>query len=227
MEREMSTMRKLWSVRILVGICALVLAGCGHGDDDVHVLTAAILSDQLSDGDIAHDPFINSFTVTQGPNTLFFGIDALAPNQLEYRAFLDFPLDGSTGGSIIPLSARVVSAEVRVTVVSVEFAGTIPTLMDLVTYPVAGLTHADYDSTPLSFPDGSPALRGFDFFSSDAGMDVVIDVTSMMQEVQRRGLPDFQVRFLLDFIPNPAGFVGIDDHPAVTVTAPTLIVRYI
>jgi len=218
-------MRKI-GILGLVGILALVLSGCGGGDDGPPVFTATILSDQPSDGDIAYDAFLNSYTVTQGPNTLFFGIDAAGPNQPEYRAFLDFPLDGSTGEPAIPLNAAIASAVVRLSVVSVEFRGTIPTLLDLITYPVGGLAPADFNSPPLAFPGGAPASRSFDFRSSDAGFDVAIEVTSLMREAQRRGLPDLQLRFLLDFVPNAAGFVGIDDRPTVAVTAPKLIVRY-
>jgi hypothetical protein len=219
-------MRKI-GILGLVGVLALFLAGCGGGGSDgPPVFTATILSDQPSDGDIAFDSIANSFTVSQGPNTLFFGIDSLGPNQPEYRAFLDFPLDGSTGEDIIPLTATITFAEVRISVVSVEFAGTIPTLVDLVTYTVGGLGAGDFNSPPLTFPGGAPAFRDFDFFSSDAGFDVAIEVTSLMREAQRRGLADFQLRFLLDFVPNPAGFVGIDDRPTVIVTAPKLIVRY-
>jgi len=210
----------------LVGVLALVLAGCGGGDDGPPVFTATILSDQPSDGHIAFDSIAASYTVTQGPTTLFFGIDSLVPNEPEYRAFLDFPLDGSTGGDVIPLNATIVSAVMKVSVVNVEFAGTIPTLLELVAYPVGGLAPSDYNSAPLTFPGGASASRTFDFFSSDAGIDVAIEVTSLMREAQRRGLADFQVRVLLDFVLNPAGFVSIDDRPTVTVTAPRLIVRY-
>lgn len=218
-------MRKI-GILGLVGILALVLSGCGGGDDGPPVFTATILSDQPSDGDIAFDSLFNSYTVIQGPGILLFGIDALGPNQPEYRAFLDFPLNGSTGEDVLPLNASIVSAVVQLSIVSVEFRGTIPTLLDLITYPVGGLAPADFNSLPLTFPGGAPASQAFDFFSSDAGFDVAIEVTSLMREAQRRGLADFQLRFLLDFVPNAAGLVGIDDRPTVTVTAPILIVRY-
>jgi hypothetical protein len=218
-------MRKIGILGI-VGVLALFLAGCGGGSDGPPVFTATILSDQPSDGDIAFDSIANSFTVSQGPDTLFFGIDSLGPNQPEYRAFLDFPLDGSTQQDIIPPGATITFAEVRLSVVSVEFAGRIPTLLELVSYPVGGLSLSDFNSPPLTFPGGAPASRNFDFFSSDAGFDVAIEVTSLMREALSRGLADFQLRFLLDFVPNPVGFVGIDDPPTVIVTAPKLIVRY-
>jgi hypothetical protein len=210
----------------MVGVLALFLAGCGSGDSGPTTVIVDILSDQPSDGDIAFDPVANSFTVTQGPDTLFFGIDILNPNFPEFRAFLDFPLDGSTGYPAIPLNATIVSSVLKVSVTSVEFARTIPALIDLVSYPVRGLTPADFNSDPLTFPDGSFAFLRIDFLATDVGIDVAIDVTSLMQEAQRRGLADFQVRYLLDFVPNPTGFVGIDDQPTVAITAPRLTVEY-
>lgn len=224
---EGSVMRKppkAWILGVVV-LFALVLGGCGGGGD--RTFTATILSDQGSDGYIAFDPVAISYTVTNGPNTLLFGIDEGNPNFPEYRAFLDFPLDGSTGEDVVPLNATIVSASLVVRVVSVDFATTVPALLELVEYPVGGaLRVADYDSAPLTFPGGGDAFLQFDLFSSDEGFDVVIPVTALMQEVQGRGLSDFQVRLLLDFVPGASGWVGIDDRPTVAVTAPTLIVQY-
>lgn len=150
-----------------------------------------ILSDQLRDGDIAFDPVQNSYTITQGPDTLLFGIDFALPNQPEYRAFLDFPLDGSTGEAVIPLDASILSATLTVFVNFVDFSAAVPVLLDLVQYSVtAGLTPADYTSLPLG-------VRAFEIFNSDTGRDVNIDVTNLMREAQLLGLADFQLRFLL------------------------------
>ncbi|MBR9980735.1 MAG: hypothetical protein KFF50_06885, partial [Desulfatitalea sp.] len=88
---------------------------------------ADILSDQTSDGDIAYDPATDTFTITHGPETLFFGIDEVEDNSPEYRAFLDFPLDGSTGYDAVPAGARIVSATLEVFIETVEFAARIPT----------------------------------------------------------------------------------------------------
>lgn len=146
--------------------------------------TVEIFSDQPRDGDIAFDPVQNSFTITQGPDTLLFGIDFAHPNQPEYRAFLDFPLD------TIPLNATIVSATLTVFVNFVDFSAAVPVLLDLVKYPVTGLTPTDYFTDPLG-------VRAFEIFNSDTGRDVNIDVTSLMREAQRLGLADFQLRFLL------------------------------
>ena len=216
-------MRKI-GILGLVGVLAVILAGCGGGGEDhringpglvqiadkptvsitapqltvrytipsgLGVITAQILSDQPTDGDIAFDPVTAVYTVTTGPSAILFGIDSADSHHPEYRAFLDFPLDGSTGGDVIPLNASIVSATLIVSVDFVDFASTVPVLLDLVQYPVVtGLTFTDYSSTQL-------ATRSFDIFDFDAGNDVLIEVTSLMTEAQSRGLADFQVRFLL------------------------------
>ena len=152
---------------------------------------ASILSDQPTDGDIAFDPLQGSITITQGPDTLLLGIDSAAPNQPEYRAFLDFPLDGSTGEAVIPLDAIIVSATLTISVDFVDFAATVPVLLDLVEYSVlTGLVPADYSSAPL-------AVQSFNLFASATGRDVSIDVTGLLIEAQLRALSDFQLRMLL------------------------------
>jgi hypothetical protein len=216
-------MKRLFYLGMTV-ILALSLSGCGKGySDDIFI--AQILSDQLVDGDIAFDPVQNSYTITNSPNTLYFGIDETDINLPEFRAFLDFPLDGSTNDDIVPAYAMILSATMEVFINEVSFAGTIPTLIDLVTFPISGLTPADFNSAPLQFPDGADASLLIDFFSSDVGTYVRIDVTPLVRENQRRGLANFQVRLLLDFAAN-RGFVGIEDRPNIAVTAPMLTLRY-
>jgi len=154
-------------------------------------VTVDIFSDQPSDGDIANDPYLG-FLVSRWPatgGTVLFGVDSGNPNIPFYRSFLDFPLDGSTGGPSIPLNAFIVSATLDLFVNSVYFAGTIPADIDLVYFPPAtGLTSQLYYQTPY-------ASRPVDFFASDQSTFVPIDVTSLMAEAQRRGFSDFQVRF--------------------------------
>jgi hypothetical protein len=211
-------MRKL---PLLLGILAvtLLILSCGDGGNSQPVIVGHIFSDQPTDGDIAFDPVLQSFTVTNGPETLFFGIDDLDPNLPEYRAFLDFPLDGSTGGDVIPANAGIVSATLEVFINEVSFASDVPALLDLVSYPIAGLRVQDFDSLPLS-------SLSLDFFASDLGTIVSIDITSLMQEAQRLGLTDLQLRFVLDFVTN-VGLVGIEDLPSVSTTAPLLTVNYV
>lgn len=204
----------------LLGILAVMLMTLScNGSDPQPVIVADIFSDQATDGDIAFDPVLQSFTITNGPETLFFGIDDSDQNLPEYRAFLDFPLDGSTGGEVIPINARIVSATLEVFINEVSFAPIVPTLLDLVSYPINGLRVEDFDSFPLM-------SQSLDFFAADLGTIVSIDVTPLMREAQRLGVPDFQVRFVLDF-ETDVGFVGIEDLPFDPSTAPLLTVRYV
>jgi hypothetical protein len=196
-------------------------AGCGSKSDatPAPVFSARILSDQPVDGDIAFDP-VEGFFITQGAETLFFGIDDSDPNFPEYRAFLDFPLDGSTGQDVVPANARIVSATLEVFINTVFFARVVPTLLDLVEYPITGLRAADFDSPPLN-----GWTLAFDFFEADRGQFVTIDVTPLMQEAQRLGLSDLQLRFLLD-LDADFGLVGIENRPGIDLTAPLLVVVY-
>lgn len=204
----------------VVAVIMLSIAACGGGGDGgPPIFVATILSDQPADGDIAFDPILQTFTITNGPGTLFFGIDDLDPNHPEFRAFLDFPLDGSTGEDIVPANAVIISATLDLFINEVSFATVVPTLLDLVIYPITGLTAQDFDSPPLVFDR-------LNFFSLDQGNFISINVTPLMQEAQRLGLSDFQVRFLLDLAASNIGFVGIEDLPRVAITAPLLTVRY-
>ncbi|MGZ8449185.1 MAG: hypothetical protein ACXWWV_06295 [Candidatus Deferrimicrobiaceae bacterium] len=211
--------------RLYFGVAAILLlslSGCGGGGGDSRtIFVAQIASDQPADGDIEFDPVLQTFAITNGPNILLFGINGLDPAiDHEFRAFLDFPLDGSTGGDVVPANARIVSATITVFVDDVLFASSVPTLIDLVQYPLSGLRLSDYDSSPL----GNVVGNTF-FTSADIGFDVTFDVTPLMQEAQLRGFSDFQVRLLLDFS-GDIGLVSIEDLPNVAISAPLLTVEY-
>ena len=207
-------MRKLW-VLGLAGIFALVLAGCGGGDGP-HTVVIRSLSDQPVDGDIGFTA-PGTFSISQANDTknVLYGIDS---GGTEFRAFLDFPLDGSNGGGVVPLNAVIVSAGVEVFVNNVSFSSSVPTLLDLAPFPVTGLTSADFDSAPLL------TRPSFDLLRSDINNLVRIDVTSLMREAQLRGLNDLQLRFLLDFVHGASGLVEFDDD--LPSRAPLLTVEY-
>jgi hypothetical protein len=206
-------MRKI-GILGLAGVLALVLAGCGGGDRRTTVVIQS-LSDQPVDGDIGFTPpgtyFISQADVTK---YLLYGIDS---GGTEFRAFLDFPLDGSNGGGVVPLGAAIVSADIEFYVNDVSFSSSVPTLLDLVPFPVTGLTSADFNSVPLL------TRTPFDILRSDIGTLVRIDVTSLMVEAQRRGLRDLQLRFLIETL-GAAGLVELDD--GVAGRAPLLTVEF-
>jgi len=208
-----------------VAIVVLLLAGCGGGhgivsgpglvgiddSDDVTFaplltviyrdpgtllpVTAQILSDPSSDGDIVFDPVLDRFTLRTAPLTVFFGVDHANPDLPEFRGFLTFPLDGITGQDIVPSGAAIQFASVTVFVVDVEFFDRIPTFLDLVEYPFRGLGVPD---PSVAFAAPILAFRTLDFLSSDFGKFVEIEVTNLMDRAQADILPDFQVRFSVD-----------------------------
>ena len=206
-------MRKLW-VLGFVGVFALVLAGCGGGDDH-HTVVIQSLSDQPVDGDIGFtSPATFSISQANVTRNVQYGIDS---GGTEFRAFLDFPLDGSTGGGVVPLNAVIVSADIEIYVNYVSLSTSVPTLLDLVPFSIGGLISADFDSAPLL------TRSTFNILTSDINNSVRIDVTSLMREAQRLGLQNLQLRFLLDFTA-ATGLVEIDD--GAMATAPLLTVEY-
>ena len=204
-------MRKI-GILGLVGVLALALAGCGGGDDHNPVIHS--LSDQPADGDIGFTAS-STFLISQANDTgnVRYGVDS---GGTEFRAFLDFPLDGSTGGGVLPLNAVIVSADIEVFVNNVSFSSSVPTLLDLVPFSIAGLTIPDFDSAPLL------TRTPFDIRTSDINNFVRIDVTSLMAEAQRQGMSNLQLRFLPEFL--AAGLVELDD--STQGRAPLLTVEF-
>ena len=203
----------------------LVLTACGHdgGNDFPPVFTTQILSDATFDGDIAQDPVLATMlTVTQAIFTqnVFAGIDPVS--SVEYRGFLDFPLAGPGG---VPLNAGIFSASLDIFIDDIQpTAGTIPIRIDLVSFQPPDLIGTDFDLTQ------QPALATITFpiFQTDFNQHVVVDVTSLMKEAQRQGLPDFQVRIMEDLGPVIPGLIVIDDTTTRDreLLAPLLEVRY-
>jgi hypothetical protein len=211
-------MRTLRSLAIF-GALGLVLPACSV-DPYIPTFVAEVFSDPLADGDIGFypdPPPDGTYTVSQAEATgnVLFGLDV---DGTEFRAFLDFPLDGSTGGDAVPSRAAILSADVDLFVNDVALASAVPTLVDLVPFPLTGLTPTDFDSLPIT------TRAPFDFYRSDLGAYVRIDVTPLMLEAQRLGFADLQLRFLLDFVPDVSGLVEIDDGPASS--APLLTVEF-
>ncbi len=207
-------MRKI-GILGLVGVLALFLAGCGGGDGP-HTVVIQSVSDRPVDGDIGFTA-PSTFLISQADSTgnVLYGLDS---GGTEFRAFLDFPLDGSTGGGVVPLNAFIVSADIEVLVNNVSFASSVPTFLDLVPFPITGLTSADFDSAPLL------TRPLFDIFPSDIHNFIRIDVTSLMIEAQNRGDRNLQLRFLLDPLA-VSGLVELDDS-SVLGNAPLLTVEF-
>jgi hypothetical protein len=214
-------MRKI-GILGLVGVLALVLAGCGGGgDSNPEIFVFEQLSDQAVDADIAFtgagSPIIFPASET---GSIQIGVDG---DGTEYRGFLDFPIGG------IPITAEVRFAYIEVFVGSVPFGANVPVLVELVDFQPPELIESDFFRSP---PDPFlPPVQGipiFSFLPDDAvppRTPVRIEVTSLVERALLRLQPDFQVRLLLDpSLPAFPAIVTLDDDAAQT--APLLHVEY-
>lgn len=209
---------------------AISLAGCGGGGSGSAPpppisITTQILSDAGFDGDIEQTS-PTTFTITQGMSpsvqSVFAGIN---PGTLtEFRAFLDFPLTGPGG---VPGSAMIESAFLDIHIDNlIPTTGTIPILIELVSFQPPTLIETDFDRTiqpPLAFVVVSPP-----FSPADIGTNVSIDVTDLMVQAQQLQLPDFQVRIMEDLGPAIPVLLEIDDITGANRAslAPLLTVTY-
>ena len=217
-------MKKKLLAALLVAV-TLLLGACGGGDNGPFAVTTEILSDPLFDGDISRDPFTGALTIAQG-NTeiLFAGIDPATGE--EFRAFLDFPLTGAGG---VPGNAVIASAVVDFVISRIfpqPLFGTIPIRIDLVAFQPPTLIEEDFSlalQPALATTTVIPPIS-----QEDLGQHVSVDVTSLMVEAQRLGLPDFQLRIMLDDTAFFAGLIEINDTTGIDrgILAPLLQVTY-
>jgi hypothetical protein len=216
------------SFTIAIACAAISLTGCGGGDGGngpPPIFTTQIFSDSGFDGDIQQiGP--SSFVVTQGMTpavqSVFAGIDPVGLT--EFRTFLDFPLAGAGG---VPGNAVIHSAFLEISIKDIQpNPGTIPILIDLVSFTPPTLLPTDFDRTL------QPALASITIAppisQADVGTNISIDVTSLMVEAQHLGLPDFQVRIMEDLGPPIPVLIEIDDPTGANraALAPLLTVNY-
>jgi hypothetical protein len=222
-------MKRTFLAAIMVFI-SLTLAGCGHRDSSIRdQVVSRILSDSARDGDIVREPTTGLFTVTQGMSSsvqsVFAGIDP--DTNAEYRAFLDFPLTGAGG---VPGNAVIASAILDIVINSISpqpLTGAIPIRIDLVSFQTPTLSETDFDRSlrpALATATITPPISQIDF-----GQHVSLDVTALMQEAQRLGLANFQIRILEDLGAASSGLIEITDTtgPNRRDLAPLLQVSYI
>lgn len=200
---------------IAFGVVALSapIAGCG-GDDDFDRHIVDITSNQPADGSVAFDPVTEELTVESAADVqvVTYGIDDSDPDAPEFRGFLDFSRKG-----IVPIDADVRLAVLEIFIGAVEFADTVPSLLELVDYPHSGPRAADFDGDALD-------SRTFDVFDSDVGDFIRLDVTDQYLTALDEGLSHTQFRLSLD--PSATrGFVQIADH--LEENAPLLRVKYL
>jgi hypothetical protein len=214
---------------VLSVLLLLVVAGCGGGDGrdrGFHrQVTTQILTDSAFDGYITQAPLPGVFTVSQGATqSVFAGIDPVTG--AEQRAFLDFPLTGFGG---VPLDAVIDSAFLDIVVASIQpqpLIGALPIRLDLVSFEPPTLRGTDFSRSiqpALVTTTIIPPISQADF-----GRHISIDVTSFMNEAQRLGLSNLQIRILLDSSSGTPAIIEINDTTGANrgVLAPLLQVTY-
>lgn len=205
----------LYAVLVLA---VFALSGCHSNNDPLRTYDTEIVSDVDADGDIGlalDDTYAISSAIDTG--SVLAGIDPVTGE--EFRGFLNFPLR-EVGG--IPRNALIESATLEVFIVGMNDSqpGQIfPFLIDLVDFQPPYLVAGDF-SRAIQPPLLTMLIN---FYPSDEGHLVVIDVTELVDEAQYQGLPDLQLRFLLDFSAD-SGLIEIDD--ADLATSPLLKVTY-
>jgi hypothetical protein len=220
---------RTFAIGVVCVAISIGLPGCGGGGGvssaPPPAITTQILSDAALDGDIEQTS-PTTFTVTQGMSPVVQSVFAgIYPVTLtEFRAFLDFPLTGPAG---VPSNAVIESAFLDVLIDNLQpTTGTIPILIELVSFQPPMLIETDFDRTlqpPLAFVRVAPP-----FSQADVGTNVSIDVTSLLVQAQQLQLPDFQVRILEDLGPAIPVLIEIDDTTGANRAsrAPLLTVTY-
>ena len=123
-------MKRTGGLAVLAVVAAMVAAGCGGGGGSTGQADSGwLLSNQKVDGSIGFTPLplpgtYQNYTATSTGNVVF-GLNA---NGTGYRAFMDFPLDGSAGGASVPAGASIQLATLSVFVGNVSLSSTVPTL---------------------------------------------------------------------------------------------------
>lgn len=205
-------MMRLASPAALLAL-VFTLMGCVVVDDDddreplPSPIVADILSDPRVDGDVD-----GGGVVTIGAGTVLAGVSPTTG--VEFRGFFSFPL------ASVPADASVQSASLELFVIDLDPLRTTPFTLDLVSF-TPPLLASDFSRSGLP----PLATRGFDLFAGDPGNIVRLDVTALVREAFRRGLPDGQFRLLLDENQN-VGLVTVADPLASTATAPLLHIEY-
>jgi hypothetical protein len=217
-----TAMRKI-GILGLVGVLALILAGCGGGGGDSRQLFFADIPSSLNvDGDVALDlqtipqpPPSVSFASNTGSVLAGVDEDLLGTPTTEFRGFLHFPLD--IPGNDVPQSAIVQSAVLRLRLNRVQFSSTVPIIVDVVSFtpPIIGSDFFQNVLLPIT-----PTATGV-FNIPNSVQDVDLDMTRLLKEALAEGVRDFQVRILLDTVPTARGLIEIDEN-----VAPILLVDF-
>ena len=173
-------------VTAVAGLVAMLVWAGDHG----HPHQAGPFSDPASDGHASYDPVTDKFStaIAAEPRRGSHDLDEEAEDAPEYRAFLSFSPGGADGVSANASTHRV---RLEIFIDSTGFTSTIPSLPDLVPYPIEGPTSADYDSPPLDY---QPLLA----VASDTDIFIDLGMAREMRRTCANDLVAFQVRLLVD-----------------------------
>lgn len=203
-----------WLAAVL--LVAFATAGCGGGGGGggdgggvAPLIIRDIVSDPAIDGDIDE-----TGVITEGAGTVLAGVDPVSG--IERRGFLSFPLDSIPADADVRFASLDVFVDdlfpIRITPIVFTF--------DLVSFGDL-LFSTDFFLADLPF-----ILSGdFDFFDTDFGNVVSMDVTLMVQEAFRLGLTDAQFRVRLGDA-EPVGELTIADPFPTTLDSPLLHVEF-
>lgn len=191
---------------LLCVIFALTACGGGGGGGVATTTTTQILSNPALDGDIALSLQGQPTLVQGNAEILFAGIHPDTGD--EYRTFLNFPLRSASG---IPDNAVIVSAKLDLfleDIIPLPLNNNIPIRIELVSYEPP-LIATDFDRTQL--PTLIATLITPPISEADRQQHVATDVTALMQEAQRLGLVNFQLRISRDPVDVSPGLIVIND----------------
>jgi len=208
-------------VLVLLTCVTLALAGCGDSDNNSPPqFVTQVVSNPTYDGDIAREPGTGTLFINQGfTEKVFAGFDPV--NGDELRAFLFFSLE------TVPVNAVIAQATLELFIDNIDpLSASIPIRIELVSFAPPDLVGPEFDRTFL------PALASTTIDPPISQLDVdgyvLVDVTILMQEAQRLGLPNFQLRILREPGTIAPGLIEINDTtgPNRDILAPLLEVIY-
>ena len=196
-------MRKI-GILGLVGVFALVLAGCGGGSSGPDIVVRDILSlGGADDGDIGINAagVYTVFTSADPPNTVVVTDDPAD----SHRGFVSFFIPPAlTDPGVTIQRATIFLPILRATpVIGVSSVGL---LVDMVSFPSLNTLVTQSQRNTVYFT--TPILLGpsISVFPGDAGTDKTIDATDAFLEARRLGFSTLQVRLI-----GVSGDVVIDD----------------
>ncbi len=203
---------------LAAAVFALIVAGCGGGDERPAVIVADIVSEGgANDGDIIFDSLTTTYSVYLSSQSPFTLIPEFSSGG-ETRSFITFSL------SRVPATASIQRATIFLPILRATPTGlnsSVALFPDMVTF--APLDTLTTQGAMAGVFNATAILHGpsFAVFPSDAGLDVAFDATDAVIEANRApALPSLQIRLI-----SGGGQVEIDDLLNTSTGAGTPLLR--